>query len=79
MPIRAPWKQVPASSDCVTGQKSHWARRLQLKKKFIEKSTNKQQEIQKKKKICRAKLHMYSILHYITNCLNFHSISTTNK
>lgn len=32
-----------------------------------------------RKKICRAKLHMYSILHYITNCLYFHIISTTKK
>lgn len=44
---------------------------------LLKKSTNKQQEIQKK--IRRAKLLMYSILHYITNCLYFHIISTTKK
>lgn len=47
-------------------------------KNFIEKVpiNNKKS---RKKKICRAKLLMYSILHYITNCLNFNSISTTKK
>lgn len=43
---------------------------------FYWKSTNKQQEIQKKK-ICRAKLCMYSILHYIT--IVFTSILSTTS
>lgn len=62
----------------VTCEKYQSEAQLDTFNKFLlKKSTNKQQEIQKK--ICRAKLLMYSILHYITNCLYFHIISTTKK
>lgn len=33
----------------------------------------------RKKRICRAKLRMYSILHYITNCLYFHYYINNQK